>query len=164
MSYSATATASNTSTMTEARVRAVMQKVRANFNAFVVAGHITAAQADKWAADVIYLQLAGVLKFFEVQIDIPGRPRFGIRYTVSADGSVQQDSASGAIDVYGLPVGTAVGLLAEPDGPLPAPVRAELARREWGFNGQSIDASPSDRRAFSSGGYGLIREHLGTWP
>jgi hypothetical protein len=162
MSY--TATASSTTTMTEARVRAVMQKVRANLNAFVVAGHLAAAKADKWADDITYLQLAGALKSFEVQIDMPGRTRFGIRYTVSADGSVQQDSASGAIDVYGLTAGTTVGLLADPVGPLPGHVRAELVRRGWGFSGQSINASASDRRAFSSGGYGLIREHLGDWP
>ena len=111
-----------------------------------------------------YLQLAGVLKFFEVQIQVPGRPQFGIRYTVSADGSVQQDSASGGLDVYGLPSGTTVRLHVEPIGELPAHVRAELARRGWGFSGQSIDAPASERRAFSSGGYGLIREHLGTWP
>ena len=164
MSYTATATASSTSTMTEARVRAVMQKVRANFNAFVVAGHVTAAKADKWADDVIYLLMEGVLRFFEIQIHMPGRARFGIRYTISDDGSLQQDSASGAIDVYGLSADTSVGLLAEPHGPLPARVRAELERRGWGFNGQRIDAPLSERRAFSRSGYGLVREHLGDWP
>jgi hypothetical protein len=164
MSYFGTSTATGTNTTTEARVRAVMQKVRANFNAFVVAGHLTPAEADKWADDVIYLQLQGVLKFFEVQILSPGRSQFGIRYTVSADGSVQQDSASGGIDVYGLPVGTTVRLHAEPVGPLPAYVRAQLERRGWGFNGRCIDGPASEQRAFSSGGYGIIREHLGTWP
>jgi hypothetical protein len=163
MSYTATASASSTSTMTEARVRAVMQKVRANFNAFVVADHVTAATADRWAADLVYLQLVEVLQFFEVQIEIPGRPRFGIRYTVSADGSLQQDSPSGGIDVYGLPVGTKVGLFAQPHS-LPEDVRAELERRGWGFNGQHIDAPAAERRAFSNDGYGLVREHLGTWP
>jgi len=164
MSYTATATASNTTTMTEARVRAVMQKVRANFNAFVVAGHVAAAKADSWATDLTYLQIVGMLKFFEIQIRIPGKEGFGIRYTVSADGTLQQDSSSGGVDPWSLPSGTTANICVEPSGPLPDSVRAYLVSRGWGFNGKSLDGSTSERRAFSANGYGLIREHVGTWP
>ncbi len=162
MSYTATATA--TTTMTEARVRVVMQKVRANFNAFVVANFVVAAKADSWAEDLTYLQVAGALKFFEIQILSPGRATFGIRYTMSADGSLQQDSASGGINLYGLPTGTTAGIYVEPSGTLSDTVRAYLTSRGWAFNGTSLDGSPTERRAFSKDGYGLIREHIGTWP
>jgi len=159
MTYTASAT--RTSTMTEARVRAVMQKVAANLRAFVVAGHLNINRAIKWADDLTYLQVQECLEFFELQIN--GRS-LGLRYRVSFDGSVQQDSAAGGLDVYGLPHGTSVQLYAHIYPYTPQHVREELARRGWGFNGRKIDAPETEHRAFSSNGYGLTRSKLGTWP
>ena len=159
MTYAATAT--RTDTMTEARVRAVMQKVTANLNAFVVAGLVTAERARKWVNDLTYLQLEGQLEFFEIQL--AGRT-FGLRYTVSADGSIQQDSPSGGIDVYGLTAGTTVQLFASLRSPRPPYIQTELERRGWHFNGKKLEAPESEQRAFSNNGYGLLRSKLGTWP
>ncbi len=159
MTYTATATQTNT--MTEARVRVVMQKVAANLNAFVVAGLITVERARKWVDDLTYLQVEGQLEFFELQL--AGRS-FGLRYTVSADGSIHQDSASGGIDVYGLAADTPVQLFAGTKLPRPDYVQGELERRGWHFNGKKLEAPESEQRAFSSNGYGLVRSKLGTWP
>ncbi|MDX2054217.1 MAG: hypothetical protein SFV15_17585 [Polyangiaceae bacterium] len=159
MTYTATATQTNT--MTEARVRVVMQKVAANLNAFVVAGLVTAERARKWVDDLTYLQVEGQLEFFELQL--AGRS-FGLRYTISADGSIHQDSASGGIDVYGLAAGTPVQLFASTKLPRPQYVQAELERRGWHFTGKKLEAPESEQRAFSSNGYGLVRSKLGTWP
>ncbi len=159
MTYTASAT--RASTMTEARVRAVMQKVAANLRAFVVAGHLDYNRAIEWAADLTYLQLQECLEFFELQIN--GRS-FGLRYRVGSDGSVQQDSAAGGLDVYGLPHGSTVQLYAHIRTGTPQHVREELARRGWGFNGRKIDAPETEHRTFSSNGYGLTRSKLGTWP
>lgn len=164
MSYVATTTATRTTTMTEARVRVVMQKVSANLTALVVAGHITAESAQKWVEDITHLQTAGVLHYFEIQVQHPGGLPFGLRYTVSADGSLQQDSASGGLDAYGIPPGTNVKLYAHLyEGKL-ASVRQYLVSRGWGFNGKRLDAPESEQRAFSADGYGLIRAKLGVWP
>ena len=164
MSYAATASAAQTTTMTEARVRVVMQKVSANLTAFVVAGHVTAERAQKWIEDLHYLQIAEVLDYFEIQVEIPGRPAFGIRYTVSADGSLQQNSASGGLDTYGIPRGTTIRFYAHLyDGKLPL-VREYLVARGWNFNGKHLDAAESDRRVFSTDGYGVTRAKLGDWP
>jgi hypothetical protein len=157
----ATATAARTTTTTEARVRVVMQKVAANLRAFVVAGHLDPARAQKWADDLTYLQVEEAVDFFELQLN--GRA-LGLRYTVSSDGSVQQDSASGGLDIYGLPAGTTVTLYAHFRPGMPQRVRDELARRGWGFNGQKMDAGESEHRSFSSDGYGITRTRLGTWP
>lgn len=159
MTYTATATQTNT--MTEARVRAVMQKVAANLNAFVVAGLVTAERAQKWVDDLTYLQIEGQLDFFELQL--AGRT-FGLRYTISADGSIHQDSASGGIDVYGLSAGTTVQLFASTKAPRPQYVQAELERRGWHFNGKKLEAPEGEQRTFSNNGYGLVRSKLGTWP
>jgi len=159
-----TATASATTTMTEARVRAVMQKVGANFWALVVSGHLDRHEAQRWVDDLIYLQVEEALDFFEVQVTSPQGERFGLRYTVRADGSVQQDSKSGGIDLYGFSSGTRVNLYAHLRYGIPQSVREELQRRRWGFNGTRLQAEISERRAFSKDGYGLIREKLGQWP
>ena len=164
MSYVATATATRTTTITEVRVRVVMYKVSANFTALVVAGHVTAENARKWAQDLIYLQVKEALDYFEVQIQTPRGQRFGLRYTVSADGSLQQDSASGGLDLYGIPPGTSVRLYAHLYDGIPGSVREELARRGWTFNGKRLDAAESEQRAFSASGYGLTRAKLGVWP
>lgn len=156
-----TATVSKTNTMTEARVRAVMQKVAANLNAFVVQGILTSERAQKWIADLTYLQVEGQLEFFEIQLD--GRT-FGLRYTISADGSLQQDSASGGLDVYGLVAGTKIGLYAHLKSPRPPYVQTELERRGWHFNGKQLEAPESEQRAFSKDGYGVVRSKIGTWP
>jgi len=156
-----TATASQSNTMTEARVRAVMQNVAANLRAFVVAGHITTEQAVKWVTDLTYLQVQGVLECFELQLN--GRS-YGLRYTVRSDGSIQQNTASGGLDVYGLPARTTVQLYAHLRDDTPQRVYDELARRGWGTNGKRIDAPESEHRSFSSEGYGLTRAKLGTWP
>jgi len=159
MTYTATVSQSNT--MTDARVRAVMQKVAANLNAFVVLGLVTAQCAQKWVDDLTYLQVEGQLEFFELQL--AGRS-FGLRYTISADGSVQQDSASGGIDVYGISAGTPVQLYANLKSPRPQYIQSELERRGWHFNGKRLEAPESEHRTFSSNGYGVVRSKLGPWP
>ncbi len=159
-----TTTATQTNTMTEARVRAVMQKVAANFSAFVVAGHVTEQAAAKWRDDLTYLQERNALSFFELQITSGTRDKFGLRYVVLADGSLQQDSPSGGLDVYGLPQGTSVRLFASLREPAPPGVREELTKRGWSFNGAQLHANESEARSFSTGGYGLTRTKLGEWP
>lgn len=161
MTYTATATATATSTMTEARVRAVMRKVGANFRAFVTAGLISEAQANKWTADLTYLQLVEALDYFEVQC---AGKSYGLRYTVAADGSILQDAKSGGLDVYGIPKNASIGLYAHLRDDVPSSVRDELRKRGWGFNGSSLDGDASEQRSFSREGYGITRSKIGTWP
>lgn len=164
MSPAATATATRSTTMTEARVRTVMQKVSANFAALVIKRHLSGENACKWAKDLTYLQVAKALDYFEVQIQTPTGHRFGLRYTVSADGSLQQDSASGGLDLYGIPTSASVRLYAHLYDGIPRAVVDELARRGWSFDGKRLDAAESEQRAFSTDGYGLTRAKLGVWP
>jgi Bacterial HORMA domain family 1 len=158
---SSTATASLSATITEAQVRAVMQKVRTTFAALAVLGLITQDQATKWATDLTYLQLERAIEFFEIQLD--GR-RYGLRFTIFDDGSIQQDSKSGGLDFHGVPKGTKANLYAHTRANLPQRIWDELARRGWGTNGRRLEAATSERRAFSNDGYGIVREKLGEWP
>ena len=162
MSY--TATASISATITEAQVRAVMQKVRTTFSALAVMGLITHDQATKWATDLTYLQLEGAIEFFEIQLKTLDGRRYGLRFSIFDDGSIQQDSKSGGIDFYGAPKGTTANLYAHTRPNTPQRVWDELARRGWGTNGRRLDVATSERRAFSNDGYGIVREKLGEWP
>ncbi|MGC4120484.1 MAG: hypothetical protein QM765_39075 [Myxococcales bacterium] len=142
-----TATATVTTTMTEARVRAVMQKVSANLGAFVVAGKVSKEAAQSWAADLIYLQLNGALDFFEIQITPPRGERFGLRYTVKADGSIQQDSPSGGLDVYGLPKDARINLFAHFNDSSPS-----LYAKSFGAEG-GVSMARSSKQLFQINGH-----------
>lgn len=160
-----TATATRTSTMTEARVRDVTRKVEANLTALVVAGHLSDAARRSWIDDLIYLQTKEVVEFFEIQCKTPQGDRFGLRYVVSSDGSVRENASSGGVDVYGLPQGTVVSLYAKYNpGMPPAYVREELKRRGWGPSAGALDGDATEQRTFSSSGYGLTRSRVGSWP
>jgi hypothetical protein len=162
MSYTTTATA--TSTITEARVRAVMQKVRTTFTSLAMLELITNDQATSWANDLTYLQLERAIEYFEIQLKTLSGKRYGLRFTIFDDGSIQQDSKSGGLDFYGAPKGTTASLYAHTHLNTPKRVFDELARRGWGTNGKRLEASTSERRAFSNDGYGIVREKLGEWP
>lgn len=159
-----TATATQTSTMTEARVCHVTRKAEANLEALVTAGHLSRSTMRRWIDDLIYLQTKEAIEFFEIQCRTPQGERFGLHYEVSNDGSIHHDARSGGIDVYGLPNGTSITLFARYRPNIPQHVLKELERRGWGPSDGALEGSHSERRAFSSEGYGLIRTMVGNWP
>lgn len=158
-----TYTTSRTTTMTEARVRAVMRKVAANFCAFVAARHINETRAANWARDLTYMQTEEALDYFEVQVREPSGKEYGLRYTISADGTVVEDSSSGGLDVYGIPRGSKISLYAKPLPGQLEHIRDYLERNGWGFNGSSLDGETGASRSFSTGGYGITRQLVGDW-
>ena len=164
MTYAATAARTTTTTTTEARVRYVMGKVIANFNALVVCGLISPERAANWSDDLTYLQLADALAGFEVQFDKGRREPYGLSYRISNDGSVQQDSPSGGLDLYGIPESTPVSLCLDLRPGKYAQVLPYLERRGWKFSGKLMASTASESRSFSSGGYAITRSKLGTWP
>lgn len=164
MTYSTTATRTIATTTTEARVRYVMGKVMANFQALVAADFLTPARADAWQADLIALQLIDALASFQIQFAAKSAAPYCVNYDVSSDGSIQADAASGGLDMYGIPAGTPVTLCVRLRTDKYAAGRALLEQRGWTFNGKLIDAADSELRSFSTGGYGITRSKRGTWP
>lgn len=163
VTHALTATRSSANTMTEARVRAVMEKIMANFTAMVVCDLIPHERANRWSEDLTYLQLENALVTFQVQFRPPGRPPYGIQYRVSNDGSVQQDSSSGGLDLYGIPKGTPVALCVDLRPERRTIVLPWLTERGWHFNGSLIQGAETESRSFSSGGYGVTRSMVGAW-
>ena len=164
MTYTATATRTTTTTMTEARVRTVMRKVAANFRAFVTAGLVTEARAARWSSDLTYMQTKEALDSFEVQVRTLSGQEYGLRYTITAVGTIVEDSRSGGLDVYGIPSNSTVSLFAKPLPGRLDRVKDYLKSQGWHFDGNSLEGETSEGRSFSSGGYGITRAKVGTWP
>lgn len=164
MTTTATATRTSTSTTTEARVRYVMAKVMANFNALVIANLITRQSAEKWNDDLSVLQMMDALESFQVQFANGSASPYCLNFAISNDGSIQQDAASGGLDFYGIAKNTPVTLCLRLRPAKYDQARKVLEDRGWTFNGKLIEASSSETRSFGSGGYAITRSKRGNWP
>ena len=159
---SETYTATYTSTYTESRAVAVMTGAFEDFIGLANAHKIEYDSATKWMEDLLYLAKARVLKYFELQYRLNGSRIGGYRYTVSDDGSLHENSASGGIDPYSVPAGCTVALFASIDWLKnnSEAVRQYLASRGWGMNGSSLEGQATYERAYSKDGYGLMRYRI----
>lgn len=154
-----------TTTMTEARVRHVMMKVSANLNALVARRLLEASRAASWERDLTYLQIEEVLEFFEIQFSRPSGIPYGLRYAVSADGTLVSDQRSGGlVDLYGIPAGTSASLYVHLKKGVSQRIYDTLAARGWGFDGRALNGEHAAHRSFSKDGYGLTRSQVGAWP
>lgn len=160
-----TVTATQTDTYTDARLRAVMAEVGADFYAPSAAGFITAETARRWTEQLSYvLQMRGA-KRFQLQCEQPNGYKQALHYEVSSDGSVRESSGAGGIDFFSLPPGTKVGLYVEFDNGSPniEAVRAYTSRNGWGTNGRAVQGDITRDRTYSKDGYGIVRSKIGQW-
>ena len=157
---SETYTTTYTGTYTEARARAVMLSVLADLLAFSDARLVSIEKAKQWMEDLLYLLNARVLNYFELQFYLTSTTRIGgYKYKLSDDGTLSENSGSGDIDPYDVPVGTTVRLFADIDYSKRniSDVKKYLARRGWGTNGTTLKGQEAYERAYSKDGYGLKR-------
>ncbi len=154
---------SETGTYTEARAVAVFKlQDSEEFAKYAAARKISYDTAQKWADDLLYLAKAKVLRYFEIQCSINGNKFRGYKYILSDDGSLQENSQSGGIDLYNLPAECVVGLFADVDFTKPnsQEVSSYLASQGWGTSGSSLGGSATYERAFSKNGYGVKRYRI----
>lgn len=153
-----------TSTYTEARARVVMVSVLEDLIVLAAARLVAHEKAKKWMEDLLYLLKARVLNYFELQVYSSNGSRVGgYKYILKDDGSLQENSKSGGIDPYALPLGATVGLFADIDFTKSniSEVNQYLASRGWGTNGTSLIGQASYERAYSKDGYGFQRFKIG---
>jgi hypothetical protein len=149
-----------TSTYTEARARVVMVSVLEDLIVLAASRLVTYETAKKWMDDLLYLLNARVLNYFELQVySSNGSSIGGYKYILKDDGSLQENSKSGGIDPYSLPIGAKVGLFADIDYTKNNIINVKqcLANRGWGTNGIPLNGQASYERAYSKDGYGLQR-------
>lgn len=159
-----TATRSLTDTYTDARLRAVMAEVGADFYAPAAASLISNETARKWTEELAFILQHQAANSFQVQCTKPNGTKIALHYTVSNDGTVHESSNAGGIDFFGLPAGTTVSLFVNLDWQSPniAIVRDYIARRGWG-TGQAVPGDPIRDRTYSKEGYGIVRSKIGDW-
>lgn len=165
MNAYATQTRSQTDSFTDARLRAVMAEVGADFYAPAAAGLITADVARKWTEELSFILLYRAANSFQLQCTKPDGTKVALHYSVSSDGSVRESSNAGGIDFYALPVGTKAFLFVDMDWNSPniAIVRDYITRRGWGTDGKAVEGNPIRDRVYSKEGYGVIRSKIGQW-
>ena len=112
---SGTRTATRTDTYTEARLRAVMPEVGADFMGPAAAGLITFGQANKWTEELTFILQNRAAHGFQIQLRCAGRIPIALDYRVSSDGSVRESSTAGGIDYFALPAGTTAYLFVDLD-------------------------------------------------
>ena len=161
--YTATRTA--TSTYTDARLRAVMPEVGADFYALAGAGIISLDRARRWTEDLTFILQHEVALGFQIQLRYPNSQTIAVDYRVSSDGSIRESSTAGGIDYYLLPAGIHATLFVDLDFQARAimTVRTYLQQRNWG-TGSLVQGDPVRDRAYSEDGYGVIRGKIGVWP
>jgi hypothetical protein len=100
-----TGTRSQINSFTEARLRAVIPEVGADFTNMAGAGIITFNTAQRWTEELAFVLLRQAAQGFQVQLSCPGRAPIALDYRVSSDGTVRESGRAGGIDYYELPDG-----------------------------------------------------------
>jgi hypothetical protein len=157
---------SRTSTYTDSRACVVMKKALNDIIGLFTTDLITKDTALKWYKDILYVLSKEAADFFEIQFRSSSLEQCGIRYEISDDGYIYEDSESGGIDYYGLPNDTQVYLFLKirTNSPNYDEVLQELENnRGWGTNGKALENSIVRDRAYSKDGYGLFRNKVGQW-
>jgi Bacterial HORMA domain family 1 len=161
----ATYTASQTSTFSEARARDVMRRVLGDFMSVASAGLIERETILGWHEDVEYAVLHEAVHTFQLQFTRPDGKRPALSYEVRDDGTVLEASRAGGLDLYALPPGTTVSIciVYRQNARKLEEVRAYLARRRWEGGGALIEGNSSRDRAYSKNGFGITRNKVGDW-
>lgn len=157
---------SRTSTYTYSRACVVMNKALDDIIGLCATKFITKDQALKWYEDILYVLSKEAADFFEIQLRSSSLEQCGIRYEVSDDGYIYEESESGGIDYYGLPNDTQAFLFLKlrTNSANYSEVIEELQNnRGWGTKGEALDNAIVRERAYSKDGYGLVRNKVGTW-
>ena len=160
-----TFTASRTNTFTDARLRAVMPEVGADFYTLAGAGIISFGVAARWTEELTFVLRHQAANGFQLQLNYPNGTRVALDYRVSSDGSVCESGTAGGVDYYALPAGTIATLFVDLDFEAPsiATVRTYTQQHGWG-TGSAVQGDVIRDRVYSKDGYGVIRGRIGMWP
>ena len=163
---SGTFTASKTNTYTDARLRAVVPEVGADFYALAGAGIVSSEVARRWTEELTFVLQHQAAHGFQVQLTYPNGQQVALDYRVSSDGSIRESSTAGGIDYYALPAGTRAFLFVDLDFQAReiAVVQTYIRERGWILDAQAVQGEVARDRAYSKDGYGVIRGKIGAWP
>jgi hypothetical protein len=164
-SFVSTVTRTTTTTMTAARVRTVMLEVNADFVGVAVAGLAAYDKWMEWNADLSFLLEKEAVRSFQLQFTCQGYAPVALEYTVSADGTLQSNDKAGGIDYFALAEGSRASLFVSLnyESLHIETVMTYLREHGWRFNGQAVSGNGTRDRVYSTDGYGVTRNKIGTW-
>lgn len=165
MASSFTSTTSHTSTFTEARVRYVMNKVLEDLVMIAACGFATVEQITKWHEEVQTVLLLEAAELFQIKFARPDGKPAAITYRISDDGSLSEDGGSGGVNYFVHPSGTKASIVIRlrQGAKKREQAVAYLKQRGWTFNGSVLEDEGTRDRAYSSSGYGVTRNLVGSW-
>jgi hypothetical protein len=161
-----TISASRTNTFTDARLRAVMPEVGADFYALACAGIVSTDVACRWTEELTFILQHQAAHGFQIQLTYPTGQQIALDYRVSSDGSIRESSVAGGIDYYLLPLGTGAFLFVDFNYQATKRdlVLSYLRQRGWAVGGcHPVQGDVVRDRAYSKDGYGVIRGKIGAW-
>jgi hypothetical protein len=160
-----TGTVARSSSLTDARLRAVMPEIGADFYNMASADLISFNTAQRWTNELTFVLQNAAAHGFQVQFTYPNGQQIALDYRVSSDGSIRESSMAGGIDYYALPFGTRTTLFINLNFAAPkiGAVQDYSRQHGWGI-GNELQGDPVRDRAYSKDGYGVIRGKIGTWP
>ena len=158
-------TASQTNSYSDARLRAVMPEIGADFFALAAAGLISATAASSWTEDLKFLMQNQAVFGFQIQLRRAGAADMAVDFRVSSDGTIKESSTSGGIDYYSLPEGTRASLFVNINWQARniEAARKYMQDHNWGTSGSAVNGDPVRDRAYSKDGYGVVRGRIGAW-
>ncbi len=159
-----TASRSCSDTFSEARARAVMLEVGADFYALAAAKLISWEDAERWTEELSFILVHRAAIRFQIQLRCSGYLPRALDYRVSNDGSVLESGTGGGINYFGLPAGTVASLFVEWNRLAKdlGYVQQYLYARGWG-KAVAVDGAAVRDRVYSKDGYGVIRSKVGNW-
>ena len=117
---------------------------------------------EKVRDDLFYLMTKKVLESFQIQFHGYSGKKWAVEFTIKADGSIQQDDDSGAIDYWQIPENVTMKF----------PTRwkkgskeidDEMIKRGWTGKASYLEDDLIDDVAYSKNGYGASRGRRGAW-
>src|SRR5437868_3827893 len=93
-----TSTASQSSSYTDARLRAVMPEIGADFYNMASAGLISFSVAQRWTDELMFTLQNQAAHGFQIQFTSPNGQQVALDYRVRSDGSIRESGFAGGID------------------------------------------------------------------
>ncbi len=158
---SGTFTNSSTNTFTEARARYVLGKMKDDFIKVAYRGFTTLVQGslmESWE-DIAFVANQKALKKCELQFKWDGGSA-AVIYEITADGSIQLDVESAAINFHTIPTYATVGIVIRRDHSNQI-VSKYLEEKGWTSTGSFLAGSAIDAGGYSKEGYGASIKTIG---
>jgi len=157
MSRTSANTYSYSDSYTEARARAVTDKVYEDLITISMKGLISLERANKIREDLLYFQKKKALDYFQFQFyDSKNKVVKALHYKVETGGTIYRNDESGGIDYYDFKDVKSMGFLVQIFNDANKIKEVLEYTKDWG-KGETFEGTSSAQRTYSKDNYGITR-------